>query len=301
MKWVEFSIQAPPEFVEPLSQIFHRYGQGGVAVEGAGGFNPDEGEAPPEDTLVTLSTYVPYDERLDGRRAQIQVGVLLVGYVAPISELRERVLDEQDWQEAWKQHFHVLPVGRKTVIVPTWRDYQPTQSQVIVRLDPGMAFGTGHHPTTRMCLEELESLVRPGVAVLDVGCGSGILSIAAAKLGAARVTGIEIEPTAVGVAVDNIKLNRVEGVVEVHQGSLPQPAVPRASFGLVCANISAKVVCDLAGEIAAAAQPGAAILASGILKERLEEVSHRLMDVGIKVERTRVDGDWVALVARVAS
>lgn len=300
MKWVEFSIQAPPEFVEPLSQIFHRYGQGGVAVETAGGFNPDEGEKPPEDALVTLSTYVPHDERLDGRRAQIQIGVLLVGHVAPISELRERVLDEQDWQEAWKRHFHVLPVGQRVVIVPTWREYQATDSQIVVRLDPGMAFGTGHHPTTRMCLEELESLVQPGMAVLDMGCGSGILSIAAAKLGAMRVTGIEIEPTAVGVAAENVRLNGVEGIVEVHQGSLPHPAVPRASCGLVCANISAKVIGDLAGDLAAAAQLGAAILASGILKERLEEVSLRLLEVGVQVERTRADGDWVVLVARAA-
>lgn len=300
MKWVEFSIQAPPEFVEPLSQIFHRYGQGGVAVETAGGFNPDEGEKPPEDALVTLSTYIPHDERLDGRRAQIQVGVLLVGHVAPISELRERVLDEQDWQEAWKRHFHVLRVGQRVVIVPTWREYQPSGFQVMVRLDPGMAFGTGHHPTTRMCLEELESLVQPGMAVLDMGCGSGILSIAAAKLGAMRVTGIEIEPTAVGVAAENVRLNGVEGIVEVYQGSLPHPAVPRASCGLVCANISAKVIGDLAGDLAAAAQPGAAILASGILKERSEEVSLRLLEVGVQVERTRADGDWVVLVARAA-
>jgi ribosomal protein L11 methyltransferase len=298
VKWVEFSIQTPSEFVEPLSQIFHRYGQGGVAVEGAGGFNPDEGEVPPEGALGTLRTYVPLDERLDGRRAQIQVGVLLVGHVAPISELRERVLDEQDWQEAWKQHFHALPVGRRTVVVPTWREYQASDSQVVVRLDPGMAFGTGHHPTTRMCLEELESLVQPGMAVLDVGCGSGILSIAAAKLGATRVIGIEIEPTAANVAAENVRLNGVEKVVEVHQGSLPYPAVAPASYGLVCANISAKVVCDLADEFAAASQPGAAILVSGVLKERLEEVSRRLSDAGFGLERTRVDGDWVALVAR---
>ena len=156
--------------------MFYRYGHGGVAVEEEGGYNPDEGETPSAADWVTLKTYLPLNSTTRERRNRIDLGVRLVAHAYPVSTLQERVLTEEDWESSWKEHFYVLRVGDRTVICPTWRDYEPRKTDVVITLDPGMAFGTGHHPTTRMCLQHLECLVRPGVDVLDVGCGSGILS-----------------------------------------------------------------------------------------------------------------------------
>lgn len=300
MKWLELSVTTPPEFVEPLSQIFYRYGHGGVAVELEGGHNPDEGEPPPVAELVTVKTYLPFDTASKERLHRIDLGVRLVAHVGPVSALQERVLEEEEWETNWKQHFHVLHVGKRLVVAPTWRDYEPAESDIVIRLDPGMAFGTGHHPTTRMCLERLEDLVRPGMDVLDVGCGSGILSIAAAKLGAGSVFGLEIDSAAVGVATQNIRINGSEQSIRIARGSLPHGEVRRSSFDVAVANISAKVVSDIALELARAVRPGGKAIASGILLDNKDGAERSLAAAGGFIEETIVDGDWVTLVASVS-
>lgn len=296
MAWLELSVRAPPEFVEPLSQIFYRYGHGGVAAELEGGFNPDEGESPPPDAWVTIKTYLPINSTTAERRNHIDVGVRLVAHVSSISSLRERVVEEEEWENAWKDHFDVLRIGRRMVICPTWREYEPGDSDVVITLDPGMAFGTGHHPTTRMCLEMLESLMKPGTDVLDVGCGSGILSIAAAKLGARSVQGIEIESVALGVAKQNVRDNGVAFVVSVAEGTLPNRTVRERGYDLTFINISSKVVKDLAGELVRATRPVGKIIASGILEEHAGQVQDALAAEGCITETRVADGDWVALV-----
>lgn len=298
MKWVEFTVEVPAEFVEPIAEILHRYCLGGVAIEGQGGYNPDEGETPPSPDSVKVLAYAPLDDRIADRRNQIQIGIMLVGHFATISSPCERVVDEEDWKDAWKKHFNVLKIGCRIVIVPTWRDYKPKTSDLVIRLDPGMAFGTGHHPTTRMCLELLEVLVRPGMKVLDVGCGSGILAIAAAKLGANKVVGLEIEPTAAKTGQHNVLTNEASEIAEVVGGSLPHPAVINATYDLILANISSKVVLDQADQFAVVAKERATLLVSGVLKDRLHEVTQRLKSVGFEPVQVKVDGDWVALVAK---
>ena len=136
--------QVPQEFVEPLSQIFYRYGHGGVVGESEGGFNPDEGESASPDSWVTLKTYLPVNSTARERKARIDLGVRLVAHVSPISPLSQREIDEQEWQDSWKEHFDVLRVGRRLVVCPTWREYHPTATDIVLSLDPGMAFGTGH-------------------------------------------------------------------------------------------------------------------------------------------------------------
>ena len=298
-EWLELSIETPPEYVEPLSEIFHRYGEGGVAVEQPGGFNPDEGESPPIPDRVVVKTYLPDDHTTDHRRSQIDVGVRLVAHLAPVTELRERRVSQSEWQNSWKEFFHVLRVGERIVVCPTWREYEAKPDEVIVHLDPGMAFGTGHHPTTRMCLEIIEQTVTPGDSVLDLGCGSGILSIAAVKLGAERAVGFEIDPVAVKAGRANIELNRKADSVELVHGTLPSPRAPAGSFDCVFANISARVVTDLAARLVECIAPGGRLLVSGVIEKHMGGVTDALTAEGATIERQEIDGDWVALLASV--
>ncbi|MGH2542614.1 MAG: 50S ribosomal protein L11 methyltransferase, partial [Ardenticatenaceae bacterium] len=284
----------------PLSQIFYRYGHGGVAIEENGGYNPDEGESPSLEDWVVVKTYLPINTTTDERRNRIDLGVRLVAHVSPISPLRERVMEEEEWASSWKEHFHVLHVGKNIVISPTWRQYAPEASDVVISLDPGMAFGTGHHPTTRMCLEELEIALNPGMSVLDVGCGSGILSIASAKLGARSVLGIEIDSVAVRVAKKNVEENLVAHTVRVLEGTLPNPDVRADGYDLALANISSKVVSEIAGELARAVKAGGVIIASGILLDNTTQAGGALEAANCVVQNKVVEGDWVTLVATVS-
>ena len=299
MLWVELSIDTPSEFVEPLTQVFTEHGEGGVAIELPAGHNPDEGEEAPIPERVTVTTYIPHDNRLEGRYARIDTAVRLVAYVGDVSELRVRVVEEEEWQEAWKDHFHVLRVGTRTVIVPTWRTYEPRENDVIITIDPGMAFGTGHHPTTRMCLELLEMHVEPGDRVLDLGCGSGILSIAAAKLGASEVFGLEIDPLAASVAVRNVRENGVDDKVRTDEATLPHPRAAADGYDLLVANVSAKVITELAEHIVRVVRSGGTLIFSGILDKQRTEVIERMVGLGVQFEDGLVDADWVALVGRV--
>ena len=296
LKWLELSVSAPPEFVEPLSHIFYRYGHGGVALEQQGGFNPDEGETASETAWVTLKTYLPINESTDERRNLIDVGVRLVAHVGPVTELVARTVDEDEWQNSWKEHFHVLRVGRRLVVKPTWREYDPRPTDVVIVLDPGMAFGTGHHPTTRSCLEQLERLVAPGASVLDFGCGSGILSIAASKLGASSVLGVEADSSAVRVAKQNARENGVQHNVLVVEGTLPRPEARPGAFDVAVANISAKVVSEASTELVKAVKPGGVVIASGIILDNKAVVERSMAAAGAALSDTIVDGDWVTLV-----
>lgn len=297
--WLELSVRTPPEFVEPLSQIFYRYGHGGVAVSQEGGFNPDEGETPTGEEWAVVTTYLPVNESTAERRSRIDIGVRLVAHVADISPLRERHVAEEDWQSAWKEHFHILPVSRRITICPTWRAHAAAPGEIVVMLDPGMAFGTGHHPTTRACLRQLDRLARPGIDVLDVGCGSGVLSIAAAKLGANNVFALEIDSVAVNVAKQNVRDNRAQHTVRVTQGSLPHPVALPNSCDIALANISAKVVSEIAQDLATCVRPNGHIIASGILIENKHIVEQALTLAGATLQHTTIDADWVTLVASV--
>ena len=299
-EWLELSIETPPEYVEPLTEIFHRYGEGGVAVEQPGGFNPDEGERAPTPERVVVKTYLPDDPTTEHRRAQIDVGVRLVAHLAPLTELRERRVSRSEWESSWKEFFHVLRVGERIVVCPTWREYDVKPDEVVVYLDPGMAFGTGHHPTTRMCLEIMESSITPGDRVLDLGCGSGILSIAAVKLGAERVVGFEIDPVAVKAGRANIALNGADGAIEVVYGTLPSPRAPAGSFDYVVANISARVVTDMSARLVECMAPGGRLLVSGVIEKHLDGVADALAAEGARIERQEIDGDWVAMQLKAA-
>ena len=302
--WLELEVEADHEAVEVVTEILGRVAPGGVSIEPA--FEPtDEGLGARVDLAkpVVVRAHVP---ARDGAAAEAAVGSVeaALGHLRafdlrPIGAVRTRLVAEADWAEAWKAHFPVLRVGRRTVIRPTWRRHRAAAEDVVVALDPGMAFGTGLHSTTRLCLEGLEALADRGELagrrVLDVGCGSGILGIAAIRLGAGRVLGLDTDPIAVEASEANARRNRVARRVRVAGGSLPSGQAP---FDVVLANLVASILVDLAPRLRAEVRPGGVVVASGIFADREGDVRDAFAGAGLDVRTRRTEGDWVMLEAR---
>ena len=294
MKWLELSLRAPAEYVEPLSVIFQRYGYGGVAVELVGGYNPDEDETQDVSTAI-LRSYLPINRTTASRKEQIRVAVDLISRLCSLSPLEERVMEEGEWMELWKSHFSVLHMGR-IVVCPSWLEYTAKPGEVVIGMDPGMAFGTGHHPTTRMCLTELEKLVTPGMRVMDVGTGSGILTIAAAKLGASHVLALDIDPVAIKAARANVRANGLQRVVKVQRRTISPEDDVETGYDLVVANLYTKVILDIAPTLVAQLASRGTLIISGILAERVGEVERTLEAAGCTLLRMDREGDWAVLV-----
>ena len=297
MRWLELCVDVPPEFVEPISHIFYRYGYGGVSIESPADFNPDEGEKAPVPETLSVRTYIPKDASTDERRANIEIGVKLINHIHPIAPLREREIEDEDWETNWKQYFHPIRVGKKLVICPTWQKYDSLFGDVIIHLDPGMAFGTGHHPTTRMCMELLEGTIAGGEKIIDLGCGSGILSVTAVKLGAGSSLGLEIELNAVKVAEENCVLNGVDEAITVLNETLPNNRYSEKDFDLALANISAKVIIELAEHLTKGLRTGGKLILSGVLESDLEDVRDVFYRLGVVFHEVITDGDWTAVLA----
>jgi ribosomal protein L11 methyltransferase len=297
LDWLEFTLLVPAADVEAAAEVLRRHCPGGVSIEepilladGEEDYSLDPGRP------VTVRAYLPRQSDLTRRRRSLrrELGALGLG-----SALRTRWRREEEWAEAWKRFFGVERVGRRLVVCPTWIDYAPRAEEVVIRLDPGMAFGTGQHTTTRLCLEALESRLRP-VRVLDLGTGSGILAIAAALLGAARVVALDVDPVAVGVARQNVALNGVEGRVQVVEGSLgaagPLPDPDAPCFDMVLANVSTAGITEMAPALARALAPGGTLIASGIGDASVEVCRGALEKAGLDIlERIDRDG-WCALI-----
>ena len=281
--WQEISISVPFEYVEPISAAFERYGYG-LTLEDDG---PDR---------IKLRTYLPADARQ--RYAQIDIVVKLTNILEPIGELTAAPLDDADWQNAWKSHFNLLKIGRRLVIKPSWIDYAAADGELVIELDPGLAFGTGYHPTTYTCLQAMEQLTQPGMSVLDLGVGSGILTIAALKLGAARVAALDIDAQAIQAAKQNFRRLGIRPQVDLAQGSLPHPIAPAAAFDLALANISARGVRERAADLRAALRPGGQLIASGIIQEQHQETAAALRAAGFTGLTVWPKEDWVTLACR---
>ncbi|MCS6842329.1 MAG: 50S ribosomal protein L11 methyltransferase [Roseiflexus sp.] len=324
--WLELSVSCDSEAVEPVSELLARYGyNGGVAIEppiipGEDGPEYQYDPARP----VTVRTYLALDDSAEETRARIEQGLWLLGMIRPVGPLQVRQIEEEDWANAWKRYYSIQRIGARIVIVPSWLDYQPLPNDLVVRLDPGMAFGTGLHPTTQLCLIELERHVAPGMHVLDLGCGSGILSIAAARLGAARVLALDTDPIAVAATRANVALNDMTDRIIVAEGSLGRgaslghwlhpktdshaalpPLLPVSlpnetllPFDLIVANIIARVLVEVAPDFVVALRPGGILISSGIVADREPDVVAAYAAVGLEAVSRRQDGDWVALVHR---
>ena len=266
----------------------------------------DEGLAARIDTrrLAIVRGYIsavePAAARAAVERARGDLAHLQAFQIRPIGELETRVVNEEDWAEAWKEHFPVMRVGHRLVIRPTWREHDAANDDVVISLDPGMAFGTGLHPTTRLCLALIEDLAGEGVldraSVLDVGCGSGILSIAAGLLGARPILGVDTDPLAVETTRRNALLNGLSDVIDARTGSVPLAGEKR-QFDVVLANLIASLLVDLAIPLSDAVRPGGRLVASGIFRDREPDVCGAFESAGLRILDRKSETDWVALVA----
>ena len=299
LRWVEIATRVDHEAVEAVAELFQRFAHGGVVIEYA--TEPgqeiawDEPAVLAAGELVTVRGYVPRSREGTRRRRQLEEALWHLRAIWPIEDPTVREVREEDWANAWKEHFFAHRVGERLIIKPSWREFQAGPDDLVVTLDPGMAFGTGLHPTTKLCLVALEKLVKGGESVLDVGTGSGILSIAAARLGAASVAAFDVDEVAVSAATANVAANSLEAAIAVGLGSAGD-APAGATYDLVVANIIARVIVDLAADLAARVRPGGRLVASGILEPRVAEVSAALQAAGLEVVDELSEADWQALV-----
>ncbi len=289
--WLQLTIKAPPEYVEPLTHLFNLHGEGTSSVERPGGFNPDEGETPDPAAWVTIRGWLPIDPTTESRRTAIDVGVRLIRHLVDLPELEEQEVTDDEWRN---QRFEPIRVGTNLVIVAGSTIFIGRDSDIVIELEPGLAFGTGHHPTTLMCLEEIEKAVKPGSRFLDVGCGSGVLSIAALALGAEHAVGLDIDDDAVISSATNLEAAGYSGQATILHGTIPHPEVPDGTFEVVAANISAKALIELAGPLISSVSANGVIITSGVLETRLDDVNAAFESAGGVVQSSRKIEDWTA-------
>lgn len=308
MNWQELTIQVSPEAEEAISGILYETGVKGVSVEDEtlleeanrmtrewDVLDEEVAQRYRRDTAL-MKAYYPPDCSIEDVKQRILEGVERAREYLdiPVFEIMSADVAEEDWENTWKQYYKPVPVGRKILIKPLWETLQKTERNVIIELDPGMAFGTGTHETTRMCLELLEKYVGPQKRVLDVGCGSGILSIGAAKLGAAETFAVDIDANAVRIAKENIAVNGAEQNIRVVCGDLTDKV--EGKYDIVVANIIADAIIKLSASIGQFMDKDGIYITSGIILNRLEDVEKALRDNGFEIMEMMREGDWAALV-----
>ncbi|WP_433743234.1 50S ribosomal protein L11 methyltransferase [Falsibacillus pallidus] len=310
MKWSEISIHTTNEAVEPISNILHEAGASGVVIE-----DPFELEKEREDQFgeiyqlnpddypeegVIVKAYLPVNSFLGETVDEIKQAITnlaLFNIDIGLNHVTISEVNEEEWATAWKKYYNPVKISEKFTIVPTWEEYQPVNSdELIIELDPGMAFGTGTHPTTVMCIQALERTVKKGDQVIDVGTGSGVLSIAAAMLGAEKVTALDLDEVAVNSARLNIKLNKVHDIASVAQNNLLNGI--NQQVDVVVANILAEVILLFTEDAAAAVKPGGYFITSGIIGQKKQMVKDALESAGFTIEETMLMEDWVAIIAK---
>ena len=293
---LEISVEADREAADDLLNLFSRYCSGGAAVD-------ELREAPDWSPQARVAVKGYLDESDAETQRKLEIALLLLSRTGVISEPKTRLLQAADWAESWKAFFPPLPIGQRFVVVPSWIDYQVPPERLPLYLDPGMAFGTGLHATTRLCLMAMEQLSVEGMQVLDVGTGSGILSIAAALLGAAHVAAIDVDPVCVEIARQNSVRNHVDDRIMVARATLPGRARTGLSYhqggpyDLLLINILAEIIMDMSPSLPAFLKPGGYCIASGILAEKSAIVRDALGTAGLVVQHELEEEGWVALLA----
>lgn len=303
MYWLEVSLTVDEETAELISDILRPFAQDeSVVLEQMGdaeNLDPDALEPG-----VTVKIYIPGDEDSPELREEIEATLAKADFVSASQKPIYKKLKEADWANAWKENYQPFRVGQRLWIQPSWLEASdPGPKDIMVTLDPGMAFGTGTHQTTQLCLMALEKHLPQGARVLDVGTGSGILAIAAAKLGATDVVAFDTDRQAVKAVVENSRVNGVSSKIAVHEGTLAVVAPQKGAWDVVLVNILAPVIIELLAEgdlMNYAAENGRLIL-SGIIQEQLEEIEAAVQAAGGEVAERLIMGDWVALVVEPSS
>jgi ribosomal protein L11 methyltransferase len=303
--WLEVALVVDGELAEAVADVLARFAPNGVVIE-ATRIVPDiNGEGRAEGPL-RVAAYLPADAHLEESRQRLEEALWYLGRIQPLPEAEYNPVQQTDWAEAWKQHYRPIAIGRHLMIVPAWLE-NPDPTRVAIRIDPGMAFGTGTHPTTQLCLEIIEDSLAAAtpaesVNLIDVGCGSGILSIAALKLGARHALGVDIESEAVDAARQNSVLNGLAPSLELGQGSLAEirsGAFSLQTAHLVLANILAPILIRLLDEgLGTLLEPGGELVLSGILEEQAADILAAASHNGLRLADRRQIKDWVALVLK---
>ena len=287
MEWLEVSVRVNQEAAEAVAEVLSRYAPQGVAID------LDEATG----TEVTVKAYLTVNEGIEARRRKVEEGLWHLSHIWPIIPAPSfRAVADQDWTATFKEQIPVLHLGQRVVVKPSWRTYAPAKGEVVLELDPGIAFGTGLHPTTQLCVAALEGMLQSGMSVLDMGTGTGILALVAAKLGAGQILAVDNDENAVIAARRNARANGLEAQIELRFGSL---ADVKTSYDLIVANILAPVIIAMAESgLVRRLRADGILIASGILEEQAESVVEVLDRTGFQVLERRQMDEWMALIAR---
>lgn len=310
MKWAEISIQTSHEATEAVAEIFYELGASGVLIEDPELVNDyirsdawDYTDIPlaEETDTVTVKAWLPEDSSLPGRMEQLRLRMDEMGQYLDkgTGSIACSEIQDEDWANNWKAYFHPEKIGERIVVKPSWEEYTPNDDEIVIELDPGMAFGTGTHATTSMCVNYLEEYVQPGMQVFDVGTGSGILAIASAKLGAAHVQAADYDSVAVKVAKENIAENHEEEKISIFQSDLLKNMTGKAD--LIIANIIADIIIRMFNDVDAYLNENGAILTSGIIADRIKDVIEAAEKAGFAVDKMSEKAGWAAIVFRRAA
>ena len=308
--WIEVRVITKSEALEPISGIFYSLDCKGVAIED------------PEDILgreqgpltwdfadinvlehkgkfAVVKGYFSEEDNIDELVKYIKEKVKEIkdmGFDIGLGTVEAEKMHEEDWANNWKKYYKPVKVGEKIVIRPIWEEYEKKDDEIVISLDPGMAFGTGEHETTRMCIKALEKYVKSDSTVFDIGCGSGILSIAAAKLGAKMAVGVDLDPVAVESANENLKFNDVDNI-KILEGNLIDVIDGKAD--IVIANIIAEVICILTEDVSKVINKNGYFITSGIINDRVKMVTDKLEECGFEVIKINNDGEWNCIIAKL--
>ena len=314
MKWTEVLIKVDPQAVEAVTDILYGLGAQGVAID-----EPVDVQKLREDEL-----YWDYiDEKLlenDTEETKIMAYFSEEETNLPekIAVIKEKIrnltefglsigsgtvelsnVNQEDWESAWKQYFKPVHVTDRIVVKPEWEEYSPQEGEIVIEIDPGMAFGTGTHETTSMCINQIEKNLKSGDTVIDIGCGSGILSMAAVLLGAQRATGVDLDPVAVRVALENVELNNLQDKIEILHGNLTDVIKEKAD--IVVANIMADIILILLEDVRAFIKDDGLFISSGIIQEKRAAVEARLLEKNFSIVEVETKGEWCAITAQKKS
>ena len=295
--WIEAALTVTPEQAEAVAEVLGRFTREGVVIEQLADQTTRQEQTilSPE---VRVYGYFFNDETVADRKKRVEEALWYLGRIQPLPSVQFREIHDQDWMEAWKKHYEPITIGKRLVILPAWIEKE-YPGRLPIRINPGMAFGTGTHPTTQLCLEFLEELVKPEMTVFDIGCGSGILSAGAVILGAGRVVAVDIDPASVRSTTENCELNKVSDKVSIARGSAE---LIRCGYfdtlqaPLVVANILASVILVLLEDkLADLVEPGGHLVLSGILANQAQEIIQAANEQGLKLNKIKQVEDWNAI------